>query len=327
MPHVKSILVPIDPREKNAEPVVTWAALLARTFGSRLILLHVNESEASLRAYPSFGSSETYTPAVADHGVHEEEQAARTELARLAHQYCAGVTADPMVLRGRTPAVILGAIESTACDLVVMGTHARPWHQRLLLGSTAEAVLRTSPVPVLIVRNTAPVPSPVRLTRLLFPTDFSTASAAGEAWAQTLASHGVKDIVLAHVIENPLLDVYAPDTAVFDLQRLMEESRQHPPRSAKPYWEHAYGVAQEKLRSLRQQLLGAPAYASQVDIQVSEGPAAESILAIAQEKAPDVIVMATHGRTGVRRLMLGSVTEKVLRTAMCPLLAVPSRDS
>ena len=166
----------------------------------------------------------------------------------------------------------------------------------------------------------------MRLTRLLFPTDFSAASAAGEEWARTLASHGVKDIVLVHVVENPLLDVYEPDTAVFDLRRLMEESRQHPPRSAKPYWEHAYGVAQEKLRSLRQQLLGAPVHASQVDIQVSEGPAAESLLAIAREKAPDVIVMATHGRTGVRRLMLGSVTEKVIRTAMCPLLAVPSKD-
>ena len=327
MPHVKSILVPIDTREKNAEPIVIWAVLVARTFGSRLILLHVNESEASLRAYPSFGSSEPGAPATADQWAQADEQAARTALARLANHDCVGVTADPIVLRGRPPAVILGAIESTACDLVVMGTHARPWHQRLLLGSTAEAVLRTSAVPVLIVRNTAPVPSPVRLTRLLFPTDFSAASAAGQGWTGTLARHGVKDIVLVHVIENPLLDVYAPDTAAFDLPRLMEESRQHLPRSAKPYWEHAYRVAHDKLRSLRQQFLGAPAYASQVDIQVSEGPAAENILAIAREKAPDVIVMATHGHTGVRHLMLGSVTEKVMRTAMCPLLAVPSNDS
>jgi nucleotide-binding universal stress UspA family protein len=287
----------------------------------------VNEEEASWRTYPSVGSSEITGPTTADQWTHADEQTAQTELARLVHHYCAGVTADPLVLVGRTPAVILGALESTACDLVVMGTHARPWHQRLLLGSTAEAVVRTSTVPVLIVRNTAPVPSPVRLTRLLFPTDFSTASAAEEEWARMLASHGVKDIVLVHVVENPLLDVYEPDTAAFDLQRLMEESRQHPPRSAKPYWEHAYSVAQEKLSSLRQQLFGAPAHASQVDIQVSEGPAAESILAIAREKAPDVIVMATHGRTGVRRLMLGSVTEKVVRTAMCPLLAVPSKDS
>ena len=310
MLNVKSILVPIDTRERNAEPVVNWAALLARTLGSRLILLQVTEGEESR---------------------HEYEQVARTELARLVNQYCMGVTADPLVLVGRTPAVILGTIESTACDLVVMGTHARPWHQRLLLGSTAEAVLRTSTVPastvpVLIVRNTAPVQSPPQLTQLLFPTDFSAASAAGEEWTWTLASHDVKEIVLVHVIENPLLEVYEPDKAEFDLQRLMEESRQHPPRSAKPYWDHAYRVAQDKLNHLRQQLLSAPAHGSQVEIQVSEGPAAESILKLAGEKAPDMLVMATHGRTGVRRLMLGSVTEKILRTAVWPLLTVPSRD-
>jgi nucleotide-binding universal stress UspA family protein len=327
MPHVKSILVPVDTRESNAEPVVSRAALMARTLNSRLTLLQVNEREGALRSSHSSGSSETGAAATADQEAHKDEREARAGLARLAGQYCAGVTADPLVLAGRAPAVILGAIESTACDLVVMGTHARPWHHRLLLGSTAEAVLRTSTVPVLIVRNTAPVPSPARLTRLLFPTDFSAASAAGEEWVSTLASHGVKEIVLAHVVENPLLDVYEPDKATFDLQRLMEESRQHPPRSAQPYWEHAYRVAQEKLSHLRQRLLGAPAYASQVEIQVSEGPAAESILTIAGEKAPDVIVMATHGRTGVRRFMLGSVTERVIRTAVCPLLAVPSQDS
>jgi nucleotide-binding universal stress UspA family protein len=142
-----------------------------------------------------------------------------------------------------------------------------------------------------------------------------------------LANHSVKEIVLAHVIENPLLDVYEPEKATFDLQHLMEESHQHPPRSAKPYWEQAYRAAQEKLNHLRQQLLGAPAHASRVEVEVSEGPAAEGILATAREKTPDVIVMATHGRTGVRRLMLGSVTEKVSRTAVCPLLAVPSKES
>jgi nucleotide-binding universal stress UspA family protein len=208
-----------------------------------------------------------------------------------------------------------------------MGTHARPWHQRLLLGSTAEAVVRASTVPVLIVRNTGPVPSPLRLKRLLFPTDFSAASATGEEWVATLASHGVKEIVLAHVIENPLLDVYEPEQAAFDPQRLMEESRQHPPRSAQPYWEQASRVAQGKLSSLRQQLLGAPGHASRVEIQVNEGPTAEGILTIAGATAADVIVMATHGRTGVRRLMLGSVTEKVIRTTVCPLLAVPSTES
>jgi nucleotide-binding universal stress UspA family protein len=47
---------------------------------------------------------------------------------------------------------------------------------------------------------------------------------------------------------------------------------------------------------------------------------------VAEQKSPDFIVMATHGRTGVRRMLLGSVTEKVIRAASCPVLAVPSRE-
>ena len=61
-------------------------------------------------------------------------------------------------------------------------------------------------------------------------------------------------------------------------------------------------------------------------MQVREGSAAEEILKVAESERPDLIVMATHGRTSVRRLLLGSVTEKIVRTAPCPVLAVPSRE-
>src|SRR5262245_7553950 len=98
-PHVKNILVPIDTRESNSEPIVSWAALMARTLDSRLLLLQVHERDASL------------TSAAVDQGAREDEQAARTQLARLVHQYCGGVTTDLLVLVGRAPAVILGAIE------------------------------------------------------------------------------------------------------------------------------------------------------------------------------------------------------------------------
>jgi nucleotide-binding universal stress UspA family protein len=57
---------------------------------------------------------------------------------------------------------------------------------------------------------------------------------------------------------------------------------------------------------------------------VREGPAAEDILRVAEEKNVDLIVMATHGRSGVRRLVLGSVTEKVIRATARPVLTVRS---
>jgi nucleotide-binding universal stress UspA family protein len=202
-----------------------------------------------------------------------------------------------------------------------MGTHGRPWYERIIIGSTAEAVLRASALPVLIVHNTADKQSSPQLKRLLFATDFSVGSLDSEQWALALASHGAEEVTLVHAVENPLLDVYEPDKADIDLRRIMEESRQHAPRSAQPFWDHAHRVAHAKLSLIRQQFLGTRA---RIELVVREGPAAQDILRVAEEKNVDLIVMATHGRSGVQRLVLGSVTEKVIRATSCPVLAVRS---
>jgi nucleotide-binding universal stress UspA family protein len=325
MLEVKNILVPVEIHE-NAAPVVTWAALMARAAGSRLTLLHVNEAVEPLKTRLAFQSGGYLEQTTVAQWRTQYEQTARAELERLAERLCAGVSVNTMLLEGRAHVAILGSLDTTACDLVVMGTHGRPWYQQVLLGSTAETVLRASPVPVLVVHNVVPTQRPPRLRRLLFPTDFSTAGRQGEEWVRYLVAHGAEEILLVHTVENPLLDVYDPDKAEIDLRRIMEDSRQHPPRSAKPFWDHAHQVAHARLSVLRQQLLGAPFRVSQAEVMVGEGPAAEDILKAAEQKSPDLIVMATHGRTGVRRLLLGSVTEKVVRAASCPVLAVPSRE-
>ena len=81
--------------------------------------------------------------------------------------------------------------------------------------------------------------------------------------------------------------------------------------------EDPYEVTLAQLRNLM-------ADASEVtwEAEVASGPAAETIVQIAQERAADLIVMGTHGRTGLRHLLLGSVAEKVVRLAPCPVLTV-----
>ena len=326
MPEAKKILVTVEKDEKHAAPVIQWAALMARTIGGRLTLLHVNESVESLRGRGVPSDAEEIERETIERWRTQYETTARAELSSLISQYCAGVTTDLLVLTGRAPAIILGAIESTNCDLVIMGTHGRPWYERALVGSTAEAILRASPTPVLIVHNMIATLPPTRLARLVFPTDFSPASGMGEEWARTLVTHGVQEVVLVHSVENPLLGLYNPDTVDIDVRRLMEEARQHPPRSAQPFWDHAHHVAHAKLSELRQQLLSALPDAGQVEVVVGEGPAAEYILGVTEQKHPDLIVMPTHGRTGVQRLLLGSVTTKIVRAVSCPVLVVPSPE-
>ncbi|MGE4092752.1 MAG: universal stress protein [Candidatus Binatia bacterium] len=324
MTHVKDILVPVDVHE-NAAPVVQWAACLATMTKSRLTLLHVNESLELVKARPGLhGAGIPGLDVTVEKWRREYRQSARQVLDQLA-QHCGELSVSLLQLEGRAPATILGAIDATPSQLVVMGTHGRPWYQRAFLGSTAEAVLRASPVPLLIVHNQdTRLPEP-RFECVLWASDFSAAAESGQAWLQYLMEHGPKKGVLVHAIENPLLDEYEPDQAKVDIQQIMAEARDHPPRSAQPYWQHAREVAERKLREIRQQLLGPPVSAMQVHVVVEEGGAAQTVVEVAERQQVDVIIMATHGRTGVRRFVVGSVTEKVLRTSPCPILAVPSK--
>jgi len=321
MPQVNHILIPIEIHE-NAAPVVAWAALIARALHSRLTLFHVNESLESLKHKPVVLARKIPgTDVTPDEWRSSYAQTAQLELARLVEQFCADISVGTVLLEGRAHATILDYLEQTPCDLIIMGTHGRPWYERIVIGSTAETVLRASALPVLIVHNTASRQSSPQLKRLLLATDFSAGGLSSEKWALQLASHGAEEVILVHAVENPLLDVYEPDKADIDLRKIMEESRHHPPRSAQPFWDHAHRVAHAKLSLMQQQFLGARA---RVELVVKEGPAAEDILRVAEERSVDLIVMATHGRSGVRRLVLGSVTEKVVRAAACPVLAVRS---
>lgn len=321
MPQVNHILVPVEIHE-NAAAVVAWAALLARAFHSRLTLLHVDESLEPLKHKPGFASKKIPGMQVTvDEWRSVYAQTAQSELTRLIEQCCTGVAVETVLLEGRAHATILDYVEKTSCDLIVMGTQGKPWYERIVLGSTAEAILRRSALPVLIVHNTQNSQEGPRLKRLLLASDFSVGGLESEKWALQLAAHEAEEVTLVHAVENPLLDVYEPDQADIDLRKIMEESRQHPPRSAQPFWDHAHRVAHAKLSLIRQQFLGTQA---RVELVVREGPAAEDILHVAEEKKVDLIVMATHGRSGVRRLVLGSVTEKVIHATSRPVLAVRS---
>jgi nucleotide-binding universal stress UspA family protein len=319
MPQVDHILVPIDFHD-NAEPVVAWAALMARVFHSRLTLLHVNEIIEPLKHHPVtqteplLGSAENI-----DAWRNAYKQSAKSTFARLTTQHCNGLSVATDIIEGRASITILQYLETHPAQLIVMGTHGRPWYQRVVIGSTAETILRAAPCPTLIVRNVEKAGALPRLKTLLFPTDFSVNGMISEEWALQLAEE--KEVILLHTVENPLLDVYDPDHAEIDLRRIMEESREHPPRSAQPFWDHAHRVAHAKLSTLRQQFLGVHA---QVEVMVWEGPAAEDILRTAERRQVDLIIMSTHGRSGVRRLLLGSVAEKIIRSASCPVLAVRS---
>jgi nucleotide-binding universal stress UspA family protein len=139
--------------------------------------------------------------------------------------------------------------------------------------------------------------------RILCPTDFSECATDAARYAVDLAARLGARVTLLHVYMAP---VYAlPDGSSFipGPQTLAELE----------------SGARRGLEALRAQLARPEV---EIDVDTADGPTAEMIATTALDEKYDLIVMGTHGRTGLRHLLLGSVAEKVVRTAACPVLTV-----
>jgi nucleotide-binding universal stress UspA family protein len=146
---------------------------------------------------------------------------------------------------------------------------------------------------------------------ILCPIDFSEFSVRSYHHALSLAEHYQAKLVAQHIVE--LWRHPSPDFAAS--AGLYEESRQ--------------ALCESGKKQLREFIENHTHDETQPELVVQEGVAADAILSFAQAQKTDVIVMGTHGRRGFDRLMLGSVTDRVMRSAPCPVLAVgkPPHDS
>jgi len=145
----------------------------------------------------------------------------------------------------------------------------------------------------------------MKLTRILAPTDLSPASLEAVEYAVDLARTLDAEVVLLFVQEAPYFGP-EPDPYVVSANfRLLFAERQR--------------VVKEQMAALNTKLGKRGARCRAV---LGEGNAAAQILATARKVKADLIVMATHGRTGAKRVFLGSVVEKVVRGAQCPVLTL-----
>jgi len=151
----------------------------------------------------------------------------------------------------------------------------------------------------------------MRFKRILVPTDFSTGAENAAAVACAFARAVGGTIELLHVFHPPSLML--PDGSTFPPtpSELIEAT------------ERADGALAVQKRALTERLEGAV----DVDVASTIGDPADEILRLAASGDYDVIVMGTHGRTGIRRMMLGSVAEKVLRHAPIPVLTIREHDA
>ncbi|MFO8099539.1 MAG: universal stress protein [Salinibacter sp.] len=188
-------------------------------------------------------------------------------------------------------------------DLVVMGTHGRKGMDRLLSGSVTETVVREAPCPVFTVLADEDDPAPPAIDRVLAPVDLSEQSALVVDHAAGLSEAYSAPLDLLHVVEESAYPtVYGIDPLTPSLPDVQDRAR----------------TALETLASR------IDAGAETVHSHVLSGYAARDIVEFAEENASDLIVMATHGRTGLERFLIGSVAEKVVRRAPCPVFTIKS---
>jgi len=283
------ILVPTD-FSRASDAALTHARMLAGSSGATVHLLHVvdNAVLATVLADP-----------------YDYESAAYEKLQRLSGENPGGILA---VQRSEAPAdAITRYARAHNIDLIVMGTHGRGRVAHLLLGSVAEKVARTAPCPVLTMRETPRTPGG-RRPRLLVPTDFSPCSDAALGCAKRMAAKMSGSVCMLHVIEHP------PTGVTFGSELCAPESLE----TRKAQTENArVELGRRMLADSRSRIA--------MTGDVVSGASAAMISAYAADHAFDMIVMGTHGRSGIAHLLMGSVAESVIRTARCPVLTVKSR--
>ena len=208
-----------------------------------------------------------------------------------------GVPADGAVLPGFPHEEILAQVDQTGADLIVMSSHGRTGVGRYLMGSVTEKVVRLSDVPILTLHGKH---VPAAYDHILVPTDGSDTAAAAERRAVGFARKFDAALDVLTVVET---------TGVgFDVRS--EQHRAESKRAAEDIVDAAVGRARE-------------AGIDDVEGVVRFGTPHHEIRSYAEERSADLIVVGTHGRTGLDRYLLGSVAERVLRLATAPVLTVP----
>ncbi|MFQ5657962.1 MAG: universal stress protein, partial [Candidatus Methylomirabilales bacterium] len=182
-------------------------------------------------------------------------------------------------------------------------THGRTGLAHLLMGSITEAVLRSIPIPVLALKLGQRDRPLTTVQRILWATDLSPVSEGAWRYAVKLADVFHAEVVLLHIVRPTKLAGRVGDLV--------------PPPEG--WQEHHLSSLQREL-DRRQQVIEALGLRARRKLLV--GIPAEVIVAEAKVEQVDLVVVGTHGRSGLTHALLGSVAEAVIRTAPCPVLAV-----
>ncbi len=284
----------------NAALAIERASSLARHHGARLVLAHAFAPISSSRIDLSLLPPEFEVDSV---------KVTMQKLEEEADALADGISVYPKIERGAPAATIVEIAKDEKADLIVAGSRGLSGFEHAMLGSTAESIVGHAPCPVLVVHenDVAPLAPP---GRILLPTDLSSDV---EVVADALERlFGARDhagdplrVILAHsdrippLLQPALHTLTGVDLLSFDQVKVALCEQLEP--------------AAVKLRER----------GFDASVEVREGEPASTIIAMAGSFDVDLIAMATRGRSGLAKLLLGSTARRVVQHAPCPVLTVP----
>jgi nucleotide-binding universal stress UspA family protein len=302
------VLAPVD-GSTRALHAVPWAAKLAGPDGT-VILLRVVPPQ------PDYAES-LFSLVGAEERVREIQDAwTRTAKADMDEAEAllsgSGVTVEQVVAEGEPDEEIVAAAARRGVQMIAMASHGRGAVGRAIFGSAADRVARTAPVPVLILRppDEDVVPS-VAVSRIVVPLDGSEIAARALPVASELAEHLAAPVHVIRAVDAALSLPMA--SGVFGAGPVVDAN------VTDQIWEEAEAEARSTVTAAVSQL-------QSEGVDASGGIVIGSpFFAISEAIEPgDLLTLTSHGRGGVRRWLLGSVAEKLVREAKAPVMLVPA---
>ncbi len=229
---------------------------------------------------------------------------AQDQLDRAVPRELDDVVVERKVVHSAAPDIgILDAARDAASDLIVLATHGHRGIKHALLGSVAERVVQLAPCAVMSIRHGSRAPDPARRSRILCAVDFSEPSKHALEVAVDLAKQTSAELIALHVVEPVIYPVEYGMVAVSvaELER---------------------GALTRARTELNRLVTAAVKDAVRARACVESGAAFERICDRARADDCDLIVVATHGLTGLKHLLIGSTAERVVRSADRPVLTV-----
>jgi len=288
-----TILVPTDGSEE-AEAAARHGLNLATAFGSQIHLLSVVDHRSYSSALTDLG------PAVGEQREVFEQQAAEAVDRLEALLSDSSVTSHTADQHGIPHEAVQSYVAEHDIDLVSMGTHGRTGLDRLLLGSVTERVVRTSDAPVLTTRHESDDRS--SYDRILIPTDGSESATAAIDHAIAIAERFDATVHALSVVDaSAAAGAYDAGPGLPDILDSLEEG-----------CERAVAAVEGECENRDVNVVA----------DIVQGTPYRAIRTYVDNEGIDLISMGTHGRTGLERYLIGSVTERTVRTSEVPVLTV-----